>query len=90
MLPRERNKLEKQRSMLSKKATCSATIYLYKYVFYERDEKTMLNVAVCDDSGAFLQEAEEVLRRDARIGEIRLSHTPERLLSKPVSENDSQ
>lgn len=50
----------------------------------------MLNVAVCDDSGAFLQEAEEVLCRDARIGEIRLSHTPERLLSKPVSENNSQ
>lgn len=41
-------------------------MYLYKYVFYERDEKIMLNVAVCDDSGAFLQEAEKVLRRDAR------------------------
>lgn len=40
----------------------------------------MLNVAVCDDSGAFLQEAETVLRRDARIGEIRLYDTPERLL----------
>ena len=49
-------------------------------VFYGRDEETMLNVAVCDDSDAFLQEAEKVLRRDTRIGEIRLYHTPERLL----------
>ena len=40
----------------------------------------MLNVAVCDDSDVFLQEAEAALRRDARIGEIRLYHTMEQLL----------
>lgn len=40
----------------------------------------MLNVAVCDDSEAFLQEAVTALRRDARIGEIRLYHTTEQLL----------
>ena len=63
-----------------RQAGCSAIIYLYTYVFYGRGEETMLNVAVCDDSDAFLQEAEKVLRRDTRIGEIRLYHTPERLL----------
>lgn len=41
----------------------------------------MLNVAVCDDSDVFLKEAETALRRDARIGEIRLYHTPEQLLT---------
>lgn len=40
----------------------------------------MLNVAVCDDSDIFLQEAEAVLRRDTRIGEIHLYHTMEQLL----------
>lgn len=40
----------------------------------------MLNVAICDDSEIFLQEAKTVLRQDARIGEIRLCHTPEELL----------
>lgn len=40
----------------------------------------MLNVAVCDDSDIFLQDAETALRRDARIGEIRLFHTTEQLL----------
>ena len=39
----------------------------------------MLNVAVCDDSDIFLQEAEAALRRDARIGEIHLYHTTEQL-----------
>ena len=59
---------------------CSDIICLYKYVFYGRNKVTMLNIAVCDDSDVFLQEAEAVLRRDARIGEIRLYHTLEQLL----------
>ena len=54
--------------MLSRKAACAAIIHLYKYVFYERDEKAMLNVAVCDDSDAFLQETEEEIPEKGGTG----------------------
>lgn len=45
----------------------------------------MLNVAVCDDSDIFLQEAEAALRRDARIGEIHLYHTTEQLFEAALN-----
>lgn len=73
-------KARKTAKLTFKQAGCSAIIYLYRYVFYGKDEVIMLNVAICDDSDAFLQEAETMLRRDARIDEIRLYHTPECLL----------